>query len=241
MLILKSRRTASRQSIAAFLLATVVLAAALVGTTGSASAQSTRRQRRETNANRKARIARTVDETYSHRYEVFGGGGYLRWRSGEDLKRNNEVTWTMTGTYFLNQKLGVTAVTEGAFGNAKIPNVLVLNGDYTPQINEYFFMAGPTYRLRLREKYAVSAVVTGGTAWGIFSGGSKGIPSTTIGMWPDGFRPAVNAALNVDYNFYPNLALRLSPNWMGTTFGNDFQSNFGVNAGIVYRFGKINK
>ena len=39
--------------------------------------------RRETNASRQARIQRTIDETYSHRWEVFGGGGYLRWRSGQ--------------------------------------------------------------------------------------------------------------------------------------------------------------
>ena len=239
MLMLKSRWNASKQSIAASLLATVVLATVVSG--GTASAQSTRRQRRETNANRRARIARTIDETYSHRYEVFGGGGYLRWRSGEDLKRNNEITWDTSATYFLNRKLGITAQAEGAFGNAKVPNVLVLNGDYNPQINEYFFMGGPTYRLRMKEKYSVSAVVTGGTAWGIFSGGSKGIPSTTIGMWPDGFRPAVQAGANFDYNFYPNLSVRITPAWTGTTFGNDFQSDFGFKAGVVYRFGKINR
>ena len=122
---------------------------------------------------------------------------------------------------------------------AKVPNVLVLNGAYNPQINEYFFMGGPTYRLRLREKYAVSAFVTGGGAWGIFSGGSKGVPSTLIGMWPDGLRPAVNVGANLDYNLYPNIALRVTPTWYGTTFGNTFQSNVGFNAGIVYRFGRV--
>ncbi|HWZ50842.1 MAG TPA: hypothetical protein VNW54_05200 [Granulicella sp.] len=216
-----------------------VLAAVVAGGMVSAEAQTTRRQRRETNANRKARIARTVQDTYSHRFEVFGGGGYLRWRSGEYLKRNNEITWATSATYFLNPKLGVTGEVSGAFGNAKIPNVLVLNGAYNPQINEYFFMGGPTYRFIQREKYSVSGVVTGGEAWGIFSGGSKGIPSTTLGMWPDGFRPAVTVGANLDYNFYPNLAFRATPTWVGTTFGNSFQSNVGFNAGIVYRFGRI--
>ena len=216
-----------------------VLAAVVAGGAVSAGAQSTRRERRETNANRKARIARTIQDTYSHRYEVFGGGGYLRWRSGEDLKRNNEITWATSATYFLNEKLGITGLASGAFGNAKIPNVLVLNGAYNPQINEYFFMGGPTYRFRMREKYALSAFVTGGEAWGIFSGGSKGVPSTIIGMWPDGPRPAVNVGANLDYNLYPNIAFRVTPTWYGTTFGNTFQSNVGFNAGIVYRFGRI--
>ena len=32
---------------------------------------------------RKARIARTIEATYSHRYEVAGGGGYFRFQPGD--------------------------------------------------------------------------------------------------------------------------------------------------------------
>src|ERR1700710_2691092 len=88
---------------------------------GTAQAQ-TRRPRRESSANRKARIQRTIEDTYSHRWEVAGGGGYLRWRSGPFLQKNNEVTFFMNGTYFLNPKLGITGDIRGAYGNAKIGN-----------------------------------------------------------------------------------------------------------------------
>jgi hypothetical protein len=54
----------------------------------------------------------------------------------------------------------------------------------------------------------------------------------------------------VDYNFYPNLAFRIAPTYLGTFFrrspedvnhgpNGTIQNNFGFNAGIVYRFGKI--
>ena len=100
---------------------TVMLLAALMASgAGIAQAQSSRRQRRETNANRQARIARIVQDTYSHRWEVGGGGGYLRYRSGESLQRNNEITFWMTGTRYFNPKLGVVADVRGAYGNAKI-------------------------------------------------------------------------------------------------------------------------
>jgi hypothetical protein len=57
---------------------------------------------------------------------------------------------------------------------------------------------------------------------------------------------------NFDYNFYPNLAFRVSPTYVGTFFRLDptdtlhgppgtIQNNFGFNIGLVYRFGKINK
>src|SRR5258708_7709489 len=82
-----------------------VSVAALVMVCGaSAQKDAPRRARRETNAVRKARIERSIQETYTHRYEVFGGGGYMRFRSGEFTKRNNEVTWATNGSYFLSPK-----------------------------------------------------------------------------------------------------------------------------------------
>ena len=44
---------------------------------------------------------------------------------------------------------------------------------------------------------------------------------------------------NLDYNFYPNLAARVTPIYLGTTFGGTVQNNLGVNIGLVYRFGRI--
>jgi hypothetical protein len=234
--------------------AAALLVAAVAFATVTASAQSTRRQRRETNANRQARINRTIKDTYTRKYEIFGGGGYLRFRSGEDLKRNNEITWATSGTYFLNPKLGITADVRGSYGNAKIPNVFALNGDFNPLINEYMFSGGPTYRIYMKEKYAISAVVTGGIAIGNFSGGNKGVDSQTVGLWYSNNRPVITAGVNFDYNFYPNLAFRITPTFVGTTFNGTtatgplatggtstggFQPNAGFNAGIVYRFGRI--
>ncbi len=127
---------------------------------------------------------------------------------------------------------------RGSFGNA---HALRFNGFpqiANPQINEYFFMGGASYRFYARERVALSAQGLGGIAWGIFSGGSKGIPSTQLGLWPDGFRPAFSLGVSGDYNFYPNLAFRLTPTYVGTTFGGGVQNNLGLNAGILYRFGR---
>jgi hypothetical protein len=206
--------------------------------------------RRETNASRKARIARTIEDTYSHRYEVIGGGGYLRFRSGSQLKRNNEVSWATAFNYYLNPKLALVGDAQGSFGSAK---ALTDNtyGVPKPQINEYFFMGGASYRFVRKEKVAVSAQALGGIGWGIFSGGSKDIPGTYLGLWQDGTRPAVQLGVSGDYNFYPNLAFRFTPTWTATTFqsgllgpsgpnapSSSLQSNFGFNAGLIYRFGR---
>ena len=203
-------------------------------------AQAPRRSRRESTATRRARIERTVSETYTHRHEVSGGGGFLRFRAGEQIKKNNEVTFYLNDTYYLNRKLGIVGDVHGGYGNAKIGNTIY--NIPNPQISEYTFTGGPSYRFYATQKYAVSAFGTGGVARGNFSGGSKAIPSTLIGIWQDAWRPAFTAGVNFDYNFYPNLAARVTPTYIGTTFtspqGGTIQNNLGINFGVVYRFGR---
>lgn len=206
-------------------------------------AQSTRRPRRESSANRKARIARTVAETYGHRYEVAGGGGYERYRSGQYLQQNNEVTFWASTLYSLNSlnsRLGVLGEVRGAYGKAKIGNLLpsgnVLN--FNPEISEYNFMAGPNYRLVAREKFGLSAFVEGGVTLGKFAGDSKGLTAAQIGVWQGDYAAAFSAGLNFDYNLFPNVAVRLTPTYLGSTFGGSLQNSKGLNVGVVYRFGR---
>ncbi|GGG79100.1 outer membrane beta-barrel protein [Edaphobacter dinghuensis] len=216
--------------------AVTLLAGLIVSGAGTMQAQSMRRTRRETNANRQARIARIVKDTYSHKWEVGGGGGYLRYRSGEGLQRNNEVTFWLSGTRYFNPKFGVEADVRGAFGNAKIGTNDYLK--FNPQISQYAFMAGPSYRFYAKQKIAASVFGVGGAGVGKFDTGSKGIPSSLLGTWPSETRAAFSVGLNLDYNIYPNLALRVTPTYLGTTFGGTVQNNAGFNIGLLYRFGR---
>src|SRR5271154_3429409 len=152
----------------------VLLAGSMAIGAVAAQAQPTHQTRRESSANRKARTQRMIAETYGHRYEVAGGGGYLRFQSGAP-QRNNEVTFFMTGTYFLNPKWGILGDIRGAYGNAKIgnnncnspfcPPVFL---PFNPQISEYPFLGGVAYRLYAKEKFAVTATGEGGVALGKF-------------------------------------------------------------------------
>jgi hypothetical protein len=231
----------------------VLLAASMASGAVAVQGQTTRRTRRESSANRKSRIERTIAETYGHRFEVAGGGGYLRFQSGSQLQKNNEVTFFMTGTYFLNPKLGIIADVRGAYGNAKIGNPVTPTSPtlgFNPQISEYPFMGGVAYRLYAKEKIAVSVTAEGGAAIGKFDGASKGFTSAELGVWQSTTKPVFSLGANLDYNFYPNLAFRVSPTYVGTFFRLDpadtlhgppgtIQNNFGFNVGLVYRFGKI--
>ena len=239
----------------------------LAGTFIPAQAQMTKkkqeaRARRETNATRLARIQRTVQDTYSHRYEVIGGGGYLRFQSGDFTKKNNEVSWATALNYYLNPKLAIVGDARGSFGDAHQQQPLFFPNIARPQINEYTFMGGASYRFYAKEKLAVSVQALGGTGWGLFSGGAKGLTGNDVGLWNDGLRPAFSLGVSADYNIYPNLAVRFTPTWVGTNFagtktavgtytingitttdfnganGSTIQSNIGFNIGVIYRFGR---
>jgi hypothetical protein len=222
------------------------LAIAAVLLTASAAAQSTQSgyNRHETNASRQARIQRTIQDTYSHRWEVFGGGGFMRFRSGQYTQKNNEITWNTQADYFLTPKFSIVGDARGMFGNGK--TLRCCEGQNTqapnPQINEYAFTGGVGYRFYAVERVALSAQALGGLGLGMFSGGSKGLTYVQTGFWQDSARPAFVVNVMADVNLYPNLAFRFAPTYVGTTFtspsGGSLQNNFGFNAGVVYRFGR---
>ena len=68
----------------------VLLAGSMASGAVAVQAQTTHQTRRESSANRKARIAKEIAETYGHRYEVAGGGGYLRFQSGSRCRRTTK-------------------------------------------------------------------------------------------------------------------------------------------------------
>ncbi len=205
-----------------------------------ASAQSTRRPRRESNQSRKARVERTIAETYSHKYEVAGGGGYERFRSGLYQRQDNQVTFWASTLYALNPKLGIQGEVRGAYGKAIIGNILPSGNslNFNPQISEYNFMAGPSYRVLRKEKLSVSVFGEGGMGLGKFAGDSKGLTAADIGVWTGDYAASFAAGLHLDYNLSTSLAARVTPTYLGTTYGSSLQNSKGVNIGIVYRFGR---
>jgi hypothetical protein len=214
---------------------------AATATAQATSSTPTRSSRRQ-NANRQARIARNIADAYSHRWEVAGGGGFLRFRTGQDLQKISEVNFFMNANYQLSPTLGIVGDVRGFYGNANIPNLLVKNGVYSPQISEYTFMAGPQYRFYAKEKYTLSANAVAGVAMSKFGGDAKGLRSEDLGMWPDSnAKFAYSLSVIADYNIYNNLAVRVQPTYVGTTFGGTIQNNLGVQAGVVYRFGRQSK
>lgn len=206
------------------------------------SAQRTevlREAQQRVRARRKLRVRQIIQDTYSHQYETYFGGGYLRFRPGSTLQRNSESDWNVGLTDYIAGKLGVTADFRGYYGTT-YTNINQFQV-FAPSISQYTFMAGPQMRLFEGQHWGWSAFALAGVGHGNFGTGTGGLPPTLIGLYPDGNALNVTAGASVDYNLGPGLALRLTPNYLLSRYGSDTQNNLGFNAGVVYRFGRQKK
>jgi hypothetical protein len=213
-------------------------------TSGALSVQARLRARRE------ARRVAAIHDVYSHLYEAYVGGGYLRFHPGDGtapengqpqtgLQRINEFSWDVGVTRYFNEKLGVTVDGRGIYGVAFLGLNSTLNSAITkPKISQYTAMVGPTYRFILHPKYSVSGRVLAGGAWGKFSNDLGSFTPAQAGLYPDGASLAINASVPVEYNFSPTVGLRVAPEYLLTNFGSTTQNSLGFTAGVVVRWGK---
>ncbi len=185
---------------------------------------------------RRMRQEAVIHDTYSHKYEVYAGGGYVRFRPGASLQHINESAWNVGATEWVRPKLGVTGDFRGYYG---VANALdFADRVYTPSISEYTFMAGPQYRFYQSQRWSWNAQVLAGIGHGNFDTGTRGVPSSDVGVWPSGNALNLSVGAAVDYNLSPTLAVRLMPNYLMTDYGSTLQHNLGFTSSLVYRWGR---
>ena len=188
------------------------------------------------NARRAARVAQITRETYGTKFEGYFGGGYLRFRPGDSLQRNNEAGWNLGVTDYIKPNLGITVDVRGYYGTAYVGNNPY--GIFLPSISQYSFLAGPQFRVYARPRLAVSLQGLVGFGHGNFDTGTGGLPASYLGLYNNGTAFSFSLGAPVDYNLSPGLAVRVTPTYLFTNYGSSTQNNLGFNAGIVYRWGK---
>jgi hypothetical protein len=197
---------------------------------GKTNVQSRIRLRRE------QRRAQTIHDTYSHLYEVFVGGGYIRMTPGPALQRLTMYSWDVAVTRYFNERLGITIDGRGYYGTAYVG--LNPTGLTRPAISHYDVLGGPTYRFIMHPKYSVSGRVMGGLAHSNFASDTNGFGTATLGLYPDSNTYAISAGVIGEVNVTPTLSLRLAPEYFVNGFGSTLQGDPGFTYGFVYRFGK---
>ena len=187
-------------------------------------------------ARHRQRVQRIIQDTYSHHYEVYFGGGYVRFHPGHGLQKNSEADWNVGFTDYFHGRWGATADVRGYYGTAFI--YVNQYQVFQPSISQYTFMAGPQYRFFEGQHWGWSAYVLGGVGHANFTSGTGGLPGNLVGLYPDGNAFNVTPGAEVDYNLSPGLAFRFNSTYLVSHYGGEFQNNLGYNLGFVYRFGR---
>jgi hypothetical protein len=199
-------------------------------------AQVLRQAQERVKARRKLRDQQVIQDTYTHKYEGYFGGNYLRFHPGNNLQHINEGGWHVGITDYAWGKIGVTADARGYYGTAYTGRNPY--GVYEPSISQYTFMGGPSVRFFEGLHWGWTAQVLAGIGHGNFGTGTGGLPPELVGLYSDGNVFNLNVGASVDYNLSPTLALRLTPNYLMTRYGSSTQNNLGFTAGAVWRWGR---
>lgn len=199
-------------------------------------AQILREAERRVHERHEVRIQQIIKDTYSHQYEIYFGGGYLRFHPGPGLQKNSEANWNAGFSDYFHGRLGATVDFRGYYGTAFVG--INQYQVFKPSISQYTFMAGPTYRFFEGQHWGWNAYVLAGAGHGNFDTNTGGLPGSFIGVYPNSTTFNVSPGATVVYNLGPALAVRLSSAYLVSHYGGEFQQNLGYNMGIVYRFGR---
>ncbi len=190
-------------------------------------------------ATKRRREAALVTGTYTHRWEFYVGGEYMRFRPGPYLHNSGMGGWIVGATRYFNPRFGIIADARGLYGNNSLGAVNGGgNNTYNAKFAVFPFTIGPIYRFYGSSKFSVSAALQVGDIYGYFDKDIGAFPPASVGFYPASNVGAAIASLHLDYNLSPGLAVRLSPHMLMDHFGGNFDHNQGLALGMVYRFGR---
>jgi hypothetical protein len=194
---------------------------------GLASRRALTRQRRE---------AQAITDTYTHRWEVYTGGSYMRFRPGPHLHNSGTGSWTLGFTRYFTPRFGITADARGYYGGTS--GITNPYNTYNESYSVFPFTIGPQYRFYGSPKFSVSSSLQGGIIYGYFDADTNGHSPQSVGLYPASVVAAGIFSINVDYNLSPGLAVRVAPHVLFNGFGSQYNHNQGLLVGLVYRWGR---
>ena len=147
--------------------------------------------------------------------ELFGGYSYLRVNPGSGADGINTNGWMAAVTGNINNWFGITGQFSGHYGDA-----------FGTSGHIYSYLFGPRIASHSNEKWTPYAHFLFGGA----TGGGSGVSESAFAMdFGGGF----------DYNANDKIAIRVVQfDYIATKFFSDWQHNFAISTGVVFRFGK---
>ena len=174
---------------------------------------------------------------YQNHWQFYFGAGYRDFAAGPELhQRANMGGPDMQITRRLNNHWGATGNVRMYWGTTgTIPNPYGIHG---PLVSEYDFAAGPEYRGPHNKHAALNFHALVGGSYGVYETELEGVPPGQLGFYSNGLAFLGAFGGSLDLNRSANWALRISPDYMFTNHGSNYQNQFAISVGVLYRFQK---
>jgi hypothetical protein len=180
---------------------------------------------------------------YDNRWDISVGLAFGHIHAGPNLREGADLGGIdLSGSYWLTKHLGVEANGRGYLGTSgTAPNDEHLDGLF---VSQYMFLAGPEYLGPHNKHAAVIVHALLGGAYGDFNTDLRGATPGPTG--PAAFynnQLALGGAFggHIDLNRSPHWVFRVTPDALltgydGTSQYPHYQWNFGISAGVQYKF-----
>ena len=174
---------------------------------------------------------------YDNKYELYGGLSLDTFEAGRYVqKRMNLGGVEALGTYWLTNRVGLGLDLRGEAGTTPVlPNVY-FNGRQL--VSQYMAMAGAQVRGPRNAHFALNYHAYAGMDKGVFDQGDRNYMPQDLGLYSNRIKPAAAVGISIDINRSARWAVRISPDMMLRRFGNEWDENFAMSGGVIYRFGK---
>jgi hypothetical protein len=182
---------------------------------------------------------------YDNRYDVSVGMAYGRLVAGPNLREGASLGGLdISGSYWLNKRWGVEASGRGYLGTSgAAPNHDGIKG---PFVAQYMFLVGPEYLGPHNKHAAIVLHALFGGVYGDFNsdlGNNKTGPSGPAAFYDNQTTYAGAIGGHIDLNRSAHWVFRVTPDALltgydGTSQYSHTQWNFGISAGVEYKFKK---
>ena len=193
----------------------------------------------DTNVNRNQTLANV---RYDNKYDIYGGIGFAHFNAGPSLLSGSNLGgFDVQGTRWLTPRLGATVNVRGYYGtNGAFVNPFGVKG---PFVMEHLGMGGVSFRAKQNIHAALDLHALFGADYGTFTLGlgvdpqhpSQPVTPAEVGFFNNGATFVTALGGSIDLNRSPQLAFRLSPDYLYTHRGGVTQNEFAISVGILYR------
>jgi hypothetical protein len=167
--------------------------------------------------------------------ELYSGGVYARAKTGPSLNDTNFGGWNISTSHYFTPFLGAAVDVQGMYGHAPVASSTLTASD--PLVSKYLYMAGPNFRWHQGRRISGGIRLLAGVSDTNTSTSSGSLSPGELGLFPNATKLALKPGGTFDINLSSRWAIRYAAGVLLEHQNGDFQRDFDLSGGLVFRFG----